>query len=485
MRDAAPGASRAPPTELTTDAGAAAADAAPRTSGAPLLVHVVATAPKDMHLFPLAGGGLVATGPGSFAVLRGEELYGDPSLLGDVPPEALQSASVRHVAGHWPDAVWFDSVGMGGVQEPPNALYRWDDGERALRVARADAPLAVDAWSGGRLLGLVAITRVLPTDDVTRCPNERFAVLRGSPAALPAIDPTISLSTFLAFDTGEVLAFGRRCSEDTVLVSRWTPGSARAAVSEPPIDASDRDDVYAYLERSIAARGPSDVWLAGQVGSGGAARLTLAHWNGAAWKRVDAPDVHRSGASLSVSPSGELWVAARDDGLFRRSAATATWTRVDMRAQNDGRAIEDAGAPEDVWARADDDLWIATDMMILRTRAPRAPVVVFPERSVAEAQLYDLEPETPATPSCARLVFVRIASGSARASFGAARARFDALPASMKRHVDVGEAVLWKRRVFGAVAGSYGDAVQLARALAKDGGEAPTLYCRPVTVSSP
>ena len=115
-------------------------------------------------------------------------------------------------------------------------------------------------------------------------------------------------------------------------------------------------DVYTAI-KGVDALSPSDVWTAGEQGTGsGGVRPRIHHWNGSDWSIMLSPTAgFRTGLNTvdALSPN-EVWVAGESDSAsFVMRWDGTQWSIIPspnvLTSDNILRDV-DAVAPDDVWA---------------------------------------------------------------------------------------------------------------------------------------
>jgi hypothetical protein len=176
--------------------------------------------------------------------------------------------------------------------------------------------------------------------------------LPGSPVAEKAVSP----------DDMWVLSATSTASTPTYVLLHWdgsTWTSVPVPTATPPTGANE------YLG-SLAASGPTDVWLQRiiQKGTSGARTLSLLHWDGTAWTHVKLGFPTSFVSYMAPDGNGGLWLVANGKKpsypLFLYHFSSGQWSETTMPAAAGMKVLDITGLS---WVPGTQSLWATGNMV--------------------------------------------------------------------------------------------------------------------------
>ncbi|WP_438015113.1 hypothetical protein WMF18_30085 [Sorangium sp. So ce315] len=282
-----------------------------------------------------------------YAEFDGRRLVLRPELTRGLPAQGFTAMTFF---GDWPASAWAqlredDSWDSGHTQ---GALYRWGK-DRWRRVMATAADEEVGPWyrgdgSVGAIVhsfygGYSSQSVVVSLDPQSKAPVPQLA-RRADGGQRLLVLASASLPTGHLFVLGNDSQIPRR---DIPCVERFVPGAETGTLEALPLPPQPPP----RLEwRSLAARSPSDVYVAGVLADPpehmGPTVSYLAHFDGTTWSLLDVPP-GLWGPEISVAEDGTLWILndtsdanpapliAFTSQLLRR-APSGEWAQVRLRA---------------------------------------------------------------------------------------------------------------------------------------------------------
>ena len=395
------------PTPTSVESAPTVADApAPAAPDPSSTFSVVARGGAPFHLHPLVDGALlVSTGPLVIRVDASGEIVYDPAMLRGITPirqtpevsdgdyVGVADWSPVSLGGRWPDALFLslDFIsGFRGEGGRPITYRHTPNGWTLLKTRGTNFEhhvVALRPWIDDSILAHRGYVSWYPGQERWEAedgPTERqsaaaqkaiaaakkLVVVRGQPKA-PDVGP--SLEAFASLPTGEIVAVTGGSSQSVIFID---PGGKRTTLALP----GDPSEI-----EGVVIDAPDRAWVFGvrMQEDGGGYRPYLARIEQGRTRAVQAPPCKSAGLRTFVAlHDGTLWTtcadppevgaAYNDHELWTRPAGGA-WTAV--------RLPEGITVPTEVYARADDDVWVTAAMkdrsVLLHTR-PRARVLEVP-----------------------------------------------------------------------------------------------------------